>query len=123
MAYALYLFVYKQKTAYGVRISDGSSDVCSSDLASGSIGSWDVGSLQANSATLSRPNYGHYTDTPEKMAAITERLFKAQAAGVVQPEVGQSCPLGEAAAAQQRGGASRRGGVCQVVRIVVAAVS
>src|SRR3546814_10472475 len=25
-------FFFKQKTAYGVRISDGSSDVCSSDL-------------------------------------------------------------------------------------------
>src|SRR3546814_1053633 len=101
MAYALYLFVYKQKTAYGVRISDGSSDVCSSDLASGPIGSWDVGSLQSNSATLSRPNYGHYTDTPEKVAAITERLFKALADGVVTPEVCQRFPLGEAAAAHR----------------------
>src|SRR3546814_3594708 len=55
--------------------------------ASGPIGSWDVGSLQSNSATLSRPNYGHYTDTPEKVAAITERLFKALADGVVTPEV------------------------------------
>src|SRR3546814_4890806 len=30
-----YLFVYKQKTAYEVRISDWSSDVCSSDLVIG----------------------------------------------------------------------------------------
>src|SRR3546814_4914654 len=28
----LYFFFFKQKTAYGVRISDWSSDVCSSDL-------------------------------------------------------------------------------------------
>src|SRR3546814_10349846 len=28
----LYFFVFKQKTAYEMRISDGSSDVCSSDL-------------------------------------------------------------------------------------------
>src|SRR3546814_13848130 len=69
--------------------------------ASGPIGSWDVGSLQSNSATLSRPNYGHYTDTPEKVAAITERLFKALADGVVTPEVGQRFPLGEAAAAHR----------------------
>src|SRR3546814_6322685 len=27
------MFFFKQKTAYGMRISDGSSDVCSSDLA------------------------------------------------------------------------------------------
>src|SRR3546814_2740336 len=30
----MYMFVFKQKTAYGMRISDWSSDVCSSDLAS-----------------------------------------------------------------------------------------
>src|SRR3546814_8475712 len=30
-------FVVKQKTAYEMRISDGSSDVCSSDLADGDI--------------------------------------------------------------------------------------
>src|SRR3546814_7038773 len=29
----LYLFLFKQKTAYEMRISDWSSDVCSSDLA------------------------------------------------------------------------------------------
>src|SRR3546814_996095 len=29
---AMVLFVFKQKTAYEMRISDGSSDVCSSDL-------------------------------------------------------------------------------------------
>src|SRR3546814_10788894 len=37
MSYGLYLFFFKQKTAYEMRISDWSSDVCSSDLsASGS---------------------------------------------------------------------------------------
>src|SRR3546814_1590917 len=30
-----YIFVYKQKTAYEMRISDWSSDVCSSDLPQG----------------------------------------------------------------------------------------
>src|SRR3546814_15999501 len=33
MYYVLLFFVFKQKTAYEVRISDWSSDVCSSDLA------------------------------------------------------------------------------------------
>src|SRR3546814_3759075 len=33
MEYVLYVFFFKQKTAYEVRISDWSSDVCSSDLA------------------------------------------------------------------------------------------
>src|SRR3546814_4732182 len=31
--YLLYVFFFKQKTAYEMRISDWSSDVCSSDLA------------------------------------------------------------------------------------------
>src|SRR3546814_7737385 len=31
----LLLFLFKQKTAYGMRISDWSSDVCSSDLGGG----------------------------------------------------------------------------------------
>src|SRR3546814_8730595 len=36
----VFCFVFfKQKTAYDVRISDWSSDVCSSDLASGAVGS------------------------------------------------------------------------------------
>src|SRR3546814_2807160 len=32
----LYIFFFKQKTAYEMRISDWSSDVCSSDLVDGS---------------------------------------------------------------------------------------
>src|SRR3546814_17551336 len=33
MLYLLFIFFFKQKTAYEMRISDWSSDVCSSDLA------------------------------------------------------------------------------------------
>src|SRR3546814_2382472 len=39
----LFLFFFKQKTAYEMRISDWSSDVCSSDLAEGmrgNLGKW-----------------------------------------------------------------------------------
>src|SRR3546814_5438728 len=35
--YVCCLFFFKQKTAYEMRISDGSSDVCSSDLIAASI--------------------------------------------------------------------------------------
>src|SRR3546814_2000765 len=35
MMVCVYLFFFKQKTAYEMRISDWSSDVCSSDLAPG----------------------------------------------------------------------------------------
>src|SRR3546814_6046729 len=34
----VYVFFFKQKTAYGMRISDWSSDVCSSDLQDESLG-------------------------------------------------------------------------------------
>src|SRR3546814_11459637 len=37
-------FFFKQKTAYEMRISDWSSDVCSSDLSAASCGRVDVGS-------------------------------------------------------------------------------
>src|SRR3546814_7680680 len=36
-----YFFFFKQKTAYEMRISDWSSDVCSSDLAGGQKGAGD----------------------------------------------------------------------------------
>src|SRR3546814_10069608 len=35
----MYFFFFKQKTAYEMRISDWSSDVCSSDLSAYSLGS------------------------------------------------------------------------------------
>ena len=69
--------------------------------ASGDIGAWDIGGLASNSATLSRPNFGHYTDTPEKVAAITERLFDAMARRIVTVEVGRRYALSEAAAAHR----------------------
>ncbi len=69
--------------------------------ASGDIGAWDIGSLASNSCTLSRPNFGHYTDSPEKVAAITERLFDAIARRVVSVEVGARYPLSQAAAAHR----------------------
>ncbi|HSH43696.1 MAG TPA: SRPBCC family protein [Arenicellales bacterium] len=69
--------------------------------ASGDIGSWDIGSLASASATLSRPNYAHYTDTPEKVASITERLFDAIRRHIIRVEVGHRFKLSEAADAHR----------------------
>jgi len=69
--------------------------------ASGPIGSWDIGALASNSATISRPNFAHYTDTPEKVAAITSRLFDAIARRIVTVEIGQRYPLSDAAEAHR----------------------
>lgn len=69
--------------------------------ASGDIGARDIGPLAMNSATLSRPNYVHYTDTPEKVAAITERLFDAIRQQIIRIEVGHRFALSEAAEAHR----------------------
>src|SRR3546814_17402139 len=53
MVYINYIFFFKQKTAYEMRISDWSSDVCSSDLP-------DFGAF---------PNLGFAVDTGTKMNA------------------------------------------------------
>ena len=69
--------------------------------ASGDVGLFDVGSLAAKSATVSRPSFIHFTDTPEKVAAITSRLFDALERRVLRPEIGGRYPLREAAAAHR----------------------
>src|SRR3546814_8142558 len=46
-------FFFKQKTAYEMRISDWSSDVCSSDLKRGEDDSWHRGLHGSDSATAS----------------------------------------------------------------------
>ncbi|CDX19654.1 Alcohol dehydrogenase zinc-binding domain protein [Mesorhizobium plurifarium] len=45
--------------------------------ASGPVGSWDIGRLASKSITVSRPNYAHYTNTPEKLAPHVDRFFTA----------------------------------------------
>jgi NADPH2:quinone reductase len=45
--------------------------------ASGEVGAQSIDRLASRSATLSRPNYVHYTDTPEKIRVQSDRLFKA----------------------------------------------
>ena len=69
--------------------------------ASGDIGPFDIGSLAAKSARVSRPNFAHYTDTPEKVAAITGRLFAALEQRILRPEIGARYPLRDAAAAHR----------------------
>jgi NADPH:quinone reductase-like Zn-dependent oxidoreductase len=51
--------------------------------ASGDIGERHIGGLSAKSVTLSRPNYGHYTDTSEKLDAHVVRFFSALRQGVL----------------------------------------
>src|SRR3546814_4641113 len=56
--YCLHLFFFKQKTAYEMRISDWSSDVCSSDLPTASRAEF----IMVNMAI--RPLFGSPTSQP-----------------------------------------------------------
>lgn len=52
--------------------------------ASGPVGNWDIGRLSSKSITVSRPNYGHYTDTPEKIATHWQRFVTAMRQGALR---------------------------------------
>src|SRR3546814_9234451 len=51
-------FFFKQKTAYEMRISDWSSDVCSSDLARALYQSGDIDKAELGRDDLGGPRYG-----------------------------------------------------------------
>lgn len=69
--------------------------------ASGDIGPRDIGALAANSLTLSRPNYGHYTDTFEKILEASNAVWDALARGLISVRIGQRFSLAEAARAHR----------------------
>jgi NADPH:quinone reductase-like Zn-dependent oxidoreductase len=69
--------------------------------ASGPIPPIDIASYAGKSAKISRPNFGHYTDTPEKVRAITDNLFRALRTGVLRVSTGLRLPLHEAAEAHR----------------------
>ena len=67
--------------------------------ASGDVGAHSIDRLAHRSATVSRPNYVHYTDTSDKMILQSERLFEALRSGAVVSERPGAYPLGNAAVA------------------------
>jgi NADPH:quinone reductase-like Zn-dependent oxidoreductase len=52
--------------------------------ASGPIGEWDIDKFAAKSITFSRPNYAHYSDTPERLGKHVRSFFQVLRQGVVQ---------------------------------------
>src|SRR3546814_5778713 len=71
-----FLFFFKQKTAYEMRISDGSSDVCSSDLAQTRGGTADARGpveTRAPNAPDQEPAFEDQTRAPQPsdLAAVT----------------------------------------------------
>src|SRR3546814_17342035 len=85
--YAQYYFVYKQRTAYEMRSSDWSSDVCSSDLdgAAGTIAeAAPIDGGQAKRLLLVGIGEGGEQDLERGGAALTAKL---QTSGVTQVHV------------------------------------
>ena len=69
--------------------------------ASGPVGDWDIGRFASKSVTVSRPNYGHFTDTPEKLALHVGRFFGALRQGVVSVDPPTRYSLDQAAQAHR----------------------
>ena len=67
--------------------------------ASGPIGQHDIGRFSEKSITVSRPNYGHYTDTADKFRTQVERLFSVLRVGAVKLAPPRHYPLSQAAQA------------------------
>jgi NADPH2:quinone reductase len=66
---------------------------------SGDVGAYSVDKLANRSVTLSRPNYGHYSETPAKLKTQTDRLFAALQSGVLIAERPKIYALAAAGAA------------------------
>jgi NADPH:quinone reductase len=69
--------------------------------ASGAVGPQDVDRLASKSVTLSRPNYAHYTDTPDKLALHVQRFFAVVRSGDVKLAPPTLYPLARAADAHR----------------------
>ncbi|WP_137932552.1 zinc-binding dehydrogenase [Mesorhizobium comanense] len=69
--------------------------------ASGPVGDWDIGRFASKSLTISRPNYAHYTDTPEKLSPHVARFFQALREGVIKAEAPTRYDLANAADAHR----------------------
>ncbi|MET0293630.1 MAG: quinone oxidoreductase [Phenylobacterium sp.] len=73
--------------------------------ASGPIPPFDISRLAPKSATLTRPGYSHYLETPERLRTAAAALFQSVLDGALRPERPRSWPLaqaGEAHAALER---------------------
>src|SRR3546814_8213973 len=77
------LFVFKQKTAYEMRMSDWSSDVCSSDLAANEL----IGIVEQN--RIIDPRIGIFQDA---ISSATHDLREAKAKSTCQ-RCCRYCPM------------------------------
>jgi NADPH:quinone reductase len=69
--------------------------------ASGPIPPIDIAAYASKSATVSRPAFGHYTDTPTKVRAITDNLFRNLRNGTLRVTIDRRLPLKDVAEAHR----------------------
>jgi NADPH:quinone reductase len=67
--------------------------------ASGDVGAHSIDRLAHRSVTISRPNYVHYTDTPDRVTLQSRRLFAALSSGAVVAERPRTYSLANATTA------------------------
>jgi NADPH2:quinone reductase len=67
--------------------------------ASGDVGAYSIDKLASGSITLSRPNYGHYTDTAAKLKPQTDRLFEMLQSRILVADPPRRYALADARAA------------------------
>src|SRR3546814_17545588 len=80
MSYSFFFFLFKQKTAYEMRISDWSSDVCSSDLSCGAVTQRNLAESAAL-ATASLPRAGQPSNDSGHPRRAAGRCVQAASGG------------------------------------------
>src|SRR3546814_4898933 len=86
MSVALYFFFFKQKTAYEMRISDWSSDVCSSDLLLSDRNQASIAGILDSTNRISRELANR---APEISATLAEARLAVRQSGADAEEIGQ----------------------------------
>lgn len=69
--------------------------------ASGDIGPVEIARFAGKSATVSRPNYGHYMGTPAQVLPTATAVFTAWRQGILRPDGTTRLPLADAAEAHR----------------------
>jgi NADPH:quinone reductase len=81
--------------------------------ASGDIGAYEIGKLASKSATLSRPNYGHYTETRDDVLRHAGRFFSVVESGDISIDPPRIFALYEARSAHEA--IEGRGGIGSII--------
>src|SRR3546814_5057776 len=109
----LFIFFFKQKTAYEMRISDWSSDVCSSDLSS--VMTFERDGITFN--LLDTPGHEDFSeDTYRTLTAVDSAVMVIDAAKGIEPQTRklfEVCRLRNVPRSEERRGGKECGSTCR----------